>query len=159
MELYAKKITFSKKPISIPPEYRPSYTIGLIALILKLSCQSSKSSLLKLHLIYWALKSSENQESIKKFINSNYTESSKTWGIEPSLNRALNYAVHEQICKIIHGKYELSDKGETLFQKIIKNNGFLEKEIEFLNYLGKRKITDSRIDSIYKKWKNQNAQN
>jgi len=159
MELYANKITFSKKPISIPPEYRPSYTIGLIVLILKLSCQSSKSSLLKLHLIYWALKSSENQESILKFIKSNYKESSKTWGIEPSLNRALNYAVHEQICSITSGKYKLSDKGEVLYNKLIQNKDYLEKEIDFLNFLGKRKITDNRIDSIYKKWKNQNAQN
>ena len=88
MELYAERITFSKKPISIPPEYRPSYTIGLIVLILKICCQSSKSSLLKLHLINWALKSDENRNSLKKFVLSNYTESSKTWGIEPSLNRA-----------------------------------------------------------------------
>ncbi|MDO6814001.1 hypothetical protein [Tenacibaculum soleae] len=157
MELYAEKITFSKKPISIPPEYRPSYTIGLIVLILKLCCQSSKSSLLKLHLINWALKSKENQESLRKFVHSNYTETSKTWGIEPSLNRALNYSVHEGICSISKGKYQLQEKGELFYSKIIKDTEYLNEEIEFLNFLGKRKITDNRIDSIYKKWKNQNA--
>ncbi len=157
MELYADKITFSKKPISIPPEYRPSYTIGLIVLILKICCQSSKSSLLKLHLINWALKSTENKDSLKKFILSNYTESSKTWGIEPSLNRALNYSVHEGICSIKDGKYQLKEKGEAFYTKIIENTEFLDEEIDFLKFLGKRKITDNRIDSIYKKWKNQNA--
>lgn len=157
MELYAEKITFSKKPISIPPEYRPSYTIGLIVLILKLCCQSSKSSLLKLHLINWALKSKENQESLRKFVHSNYTETSKTWGIEPSLNRALNYSVHEGICSISKGKYQLQEKGELFYSKIIEDTEYLNEEIEFLNFLGKRKITDNRIDSIYKKWKNQNA--
>ncbi len=157
MELYAEKITFSKKPISIPPEYRPSYTIGLIVLILKICCQSSKSSLLKLHLINWALKSKENQESLRKFVHSNYTETSKTWGIEPSLNRALNYSVHEGICSISKGKYQLQEKGELFYSKIIKDTEYLNEEIEFLNFLGKRKITDNRIDSIYKKWKNQNA--
>ncbi len=157
MELYAKKITFSKKPISIPPEYRPSYSIGLIVLILKICCQNSKSSLLKLHLINWALKSEENRESLRSFVLSNYTESSKTWGIEPSLNRALNYSVHEGVCLIVKGKYQLQEKGEELYQKIISNKEFLNEEIDFLNFLGKRKITDNRIDSIYKKWKNQNA--
>jgi len=157
MELYAKKITFSKKPISIPPEYRPSYMIGLIVLILKICCQSSKSSLLKLHLINWALKSNENKISLKKFVLSNYTESSKTWGIEPNLNRALNYSVHEEICSITGGKYQLEEKGEIFYQKITENTEYLNEEIEFLTFLGKRKITDSRIDSIYKKWKNQNA--
>lgn len=157
MELYAEKITFSKKPISIPPEYRPSYTIGLIVLILKICCQGSKSSLLKLHLINWALKSNENKDSLKKFILSNYTESSKTWGIEPSLNRALNYSVHEGVCSIINGKYQLQEKGEVFYSKIVENPEYLNEEIDFLKFLGKRKITDNRIDSIYKKWKNQNA--
>ena len=157
MELYAERITFSKKPISIPPEYRPSYTIGLIVLILKICCQSSKSSLLKLHLINWALKSDENKNSLKKFVLSNYTESSKTWGIEPSLNRALNYSVHEGICSITDGKYQLEEKGEVFYQKIIEDPEYLNEEIDFLKFLGKRKITDNRIDSIYKKWKNQNA--
>lgn len=157
MELYAEKITFSKKPISIPPEYRPSYTIGLIVLILKICCQNSKSSLLKLHLINWALKSNENKNSLKMFVLSNYTESSKTWGIEPSLNRALNYSVHEGICSIIDGKYQLQEKGEVFYQKITENIEYLNEEIDFLNFLGKRKITDNRIETIYKKWKNQNA--
>lgn len=157
MELYADKITFSKKPISIPPEYRPSYMIGLIVLILKICSQNSKSSLLKLHLINWALKSVENKNSLKKFVLSNYTESSKTWGIEPSLNRALNFSVHEGICSIQDGKYKLEIKGEDLYQKIIEDAEYLEEEIEFLNFLGKRKITDNRIESIYKKWQNQNA--
>lgn len=157
MELYAEKITFSKKPISIPPEYRPSYSIALIVLILKNCCQGSKSSLLKLHLINWALKSNENKDSLKKFVLSNYTESSKTWGIEPSLNRALNYSVHEEICSIENGKYLLLEKGEIFFSKIVENPEYLNEEIDFLNFLGKRKITDNRIDSIFKKWKSQNA--
>ncbi|MFL0087963.1 hypothetical protein V2550_04755 [Tenacibaculum maritimum] len=157
MELYAEKITFTKKPISIPPEYRPSYSIALIVLILKICCQGSRSSLLKLHLINWALKSNENKNSLKKFVLSNYTESSKTWGIEPSLNRALNYSVHEGICSISNGKYQLLEKGEKFCSKILEDPEFLNEEIEFLKFLGKRKITDNRIDSIYKKWKNQNA--
>ena len=157
MKLYAEKITFSKKPISIPPEYRPSYSIALIVLILKICCQGSKSSLLKLHLINWALKSNENKISLKKFILSNYTESSKTWGIEPSLNRAINYSVHEGICTITNGKYQLLEKGELFYTIIVENPEYLNEEIDFLNFLGKRKITDNRIDSIYKKWKNQNA--
>jgi hypothetical protein len=157
MELYLDRITFTKKPISIPPEYRPSYTIGLVVLILKLCCQSSKSSLLKLHLINWALKSDENKNAIKKFILSNYTESSKTWGIEPSLNRALNYSVHEGICTLNDGKYQLAEKGEVFYLKIMEDVEYLNEEIDFLKFLGKHKITDNRIESIYRKWKNQNA--
>lgn len=157
MQIFAEKITFSKKPISIPPEYRPSYSIALIVLILKKCCQGSKSSLLKLHLINWALKSNENKDSIKKFIRSNYNESSKTWGIEPSLNRALNFSVHEGICKIENGKYLLEEKGDIFYSKILADSNFLNEEIEFLKFLGKRKITDNRIESIYKKWKIQNA--
>lgn len=41
-----KNIKFSKKPISIPVDYRPVYKIAQIVMILSITCIGNKSSLL-----------------------------------------------------------------------------------------------------------------
>lgn len=54
------KISFVKRPISIPPDYRPMFKVAQIVMILGYCCRSNRSSLLKLHLFSWALKSEGN---------------------------------------------------------------------------------------------------
>jgi len=144
-------IKFSKKPIPIPAEYRPIYKIAQIVLILKLSCIGNKASLLKLHLLSWALKSDYNRKKLLGLIQSNFEENLKTWGIEPALNRALSYTVAEKLCKIEKGNYLLTEKGKLFYDKIINNGEILHIEIDFLKQLGKRKITDNKIVAIAKK--------
>jgi len=149
------KIRFSKKPISIPAEYRISFKIAQIILILKICSIGSKASLLKLHLLSWALKSEENKKKLKIFIENNFIGHFKTWGIEPALNRALSYAVAENLCVIENGKYKLSKKGDSFYDIILKNED-LQVEIDYLKLLGKRKITDKQIFEIAKMWELSN---
>jgi hypothetical protein len=61
-------ITFHRKPIPVPPEYRPLYKIAQIVLALKLSCKKHKASLLQLHLFSWALKNQENSDNILAYV-------------------------------------------------------------------------------------------
>ena len=153
-----KNLQFSKKPIPIPVDYRPMYKISQIVMILSITCIGNKSSLLKLHLLNWALKNDKNKDEVLELIKDNYTSVMTVWGIEPALNRALLFCVAEDICIIEHGKYSLTQKGEAFFKLIIDNDVFKE-ELEFLNFIGKRKITDNRIDSISNKWSLFNVKN
>ncbi|MCD4818050.1 MAG: hypothetical protein K8S23_05120 [Candidatus Cloacimonetes bacterium] len=152
-------IKFSKKPIPLPAEYRATYKISQIVLILKLSCSGNKASLLKLHLLSWALKSDVNRRKLLDFIRSNFKEDFKTWGIEPALNRALSYAIAEELCKIEKGNYLLTEKGNLFYSKIINSSEVLNIEIDFLKQLGKRKITDNKILALSKKWEKSNDEN
>lgn len=153
-----KNIKFSKKPISIPVDYRPMYKIGQIVMILSITCIGNKCSLLKLHLLSWALKADENKDKVLELIKNNYEPDIAVWGIEPALNRALLLCVAEGICIIEHGKYLLTKKGEEFFKLIVKADVFKEEFI-FLNFVGKRKITDNRIESISNKWSLFNVKN
>ncbi|WP_295093560.1 hypothetical protein [uncultured Flavobacterium sp.] len=153
-----KSLKFSKRPISIPADYRPMYKIAQIVMILSITCTGSKSSLLKLHLLSWALKNDKNKDEVLELIKNNYVEEMTVWGIEPALNRALLFCVAEDICKIEGGKYLLTEKGKSFFKLIKKNNVFNE-ELEFLNFVGKRTITDNRIESISNKWSLFNVEN
>ena len=160
MEEYKiKNITFSKRPISIPADYRPVYKIALIVLILKLTCRNESSKLLKLHLMSWALKSGNNQQQLLSLIISNFNTEFAVWGIEPSLNRAMQIAVAEKICKYEKGNYVLAEKGNLFFEKINDDKDLFHTEKSFLKQIGKNKITEKRLASLSNKWKIFNVKN
>lgn len=153
-ELFIKKLSFTKRPIPIPADYRPMYKIAIIVLILKLCCRSDKASLLKLHLFSWALASKKHTALLADYIAKNFVGEFSVWGIEPTLNRALQLATAEKICDIIDGKnYQLSaEKGLQFFNMIMSDNELLVDEKAFLKSLGKNTITDSRINTMTKQW-------
>ena len=147
-----KNITFSKRPISIPADYRPSYKISQICLVLKYACIGDKSSLLKLHLISWGFKNVENRKSLLKFVVSPDTSELKVWGIEPTLNRALQIAVADGFCSYLNGNYKLENKGLEFTMKIEEDNEIFSEEIELLKKIGKKGITEKSIQYLTNKW-------
>lgn len=154
-KLIIKKLSFKSQPIPIPADYRPLYKIGIIVLILRLCCRSETANLLKLHLFSWALATEENLLKLQKYIYSDFQAELSVWGIEPALNRALIFAVAENICEVIDGKkYKLTEKGVKFFKMINKESDLFEKEKEFLQLIGKNTITDKRINQISKQWTN-----
>jgi hypothetical protein len=152
-ELLITKLSFTKRPIPLPAEYRPMYKIALIVIILKYSCRAEASNLLKLHLLSWALASQKNMIELRDYIESDFKSDFPVWGIEPALNRSLQLAVAENICEIVHGKnYHLTEKGNKFFEMIKADEELFDVEKSFLIFIGKNTITDSRITSMIKKW-------
>lgn len=151
-ELNIKRLSFTKKPIPIPAEYRPIYKIAQLCFILKYSCVSNKSSLLKLHLISWALKSPKNRTVVLDLIHNNYKSDFSTWGIDPSVNRALHIAVKENYCTCPKDKYQLTSEGLIFVETIEHDKSILEEEITFLKKVGKKTLTEKRLSSLSKKW-------
>jgi len=148
-----KNLSFTKRPISIPADYRPMYKIAKIVLILKNCCRSECSDLLKSHLFSWALKSQRNMDKLKEYVTNNFTTEFSVWGIEPALNRALQFAVAEKICELVDGKkYQLTEKGNKFFDLINKDDELFVEEKAFLKFIGKNKITDKRLQTMSKQW-------
>lgn len=159
-ELIIKKLSFSQKPIPIPADYRPMYKIALIILILRLCCRAETSTLLKLHLFSWALTSEKNLIKLREYVTSNFQTDFSVWGIEPALNRALQLAIAENICEVVNGKnYKLTEKGFKFYEMINADNDLFDKEKTFLNFIGKSKITDSRINAMSNQWTINYAEN
>ena len=153
-DLIIKKLSFSQRPISIPAEYRPMYKIALIVMILRICCRAETSNLLKLHLFSWALSSEVNLSILREYVTSNFKSDFSVWGIEPTLNRALQLAIAENICKVVNGKnYKLTEKGFQFYEMIIADSQLYEKEKAFLNFIGKNKFTDNRINAMSNQWK------
>lgn len=151
-EINIKAISFSKRPISIPADYRPLYRIAQICLILKFACIGSKSSLLKLHLLSWTFKSTINRNVLLQYTNDKLNTDLTVWGIDPTLNRALHIAVAEKYCSYEKGKYTLIEKGFSFTELIEKDNEILFDEIKLLKCIGKRGLTEDKLETLSKKW-------
>ncbi len=151
-DYFIKNITFAKKPISLPADYRPAYKIAQICLILKYACIGEKSSLLKFHLISWAFKSIENRQTLLSFISNPKSSDLSVWGIEPTLNRALHIAVADKFCSYENANYQLENKGLEFTKKIEDDGDILIDEIALLKQIGKRGVTEKSIQDLTNKW-------
>lgn len=151
-------IVFSPRPIPIPVDYRPMYKISQIILILKICCREEKASLPKLHLFIWAMKNETNMQKVIDSVTSNFNNTVEVWGMEPSLIRALDYALQEGVCESIDGKIKLTDKGLKLYELIDKDSSILTKEITFLKLIRKR-FTEEKVQKNIDKWGLKNVKN
>ena len=153
MEKKENYIVFNVRPMPLYPSYRPMYKVSLILLILSINGYAGKSSLLKLHLFSWALKSHKNLDALKEFVVSNYKNDLKFFGIELTLNRALNLAIAEKLISFIDDKYTLLEKGVEFSNYLIKSKDLFIYEKQVLKLVGKS-ITDEKMNELLKHWKN-----
>ncbi|RNA68795.1 hypothetical protein [Alteribacter keqinensis] len=140
--------SFTKKPISISPNYRPIFKIAQLLLILKYCCRSNTSSLTRLHFFSWLLTNIEDFRNI----NADNLDSYNLlfWRTEPSLNRALNYAVGERLIIFSNGKYSLANKGEEFLLYLNKDIEILKDHKDFLDRFQK-KISERKVEELLKK--------
>ncbi|EGX6962647.1 hypothetical protein QNZ65_002574 [Vibrio parahaemolyticus] len=144
------KLVFSRKKSAVIPELRPMYKIGKILLILKLCCSGGKASLLKLHLFNWAMLEEKRMKALQ--LSAEKKEMLiGVWGIDPSLNMALSYAVSEGlVARTSNGSYQLTEKAESF----ISGSGLLklfDTDTVELKLIAK-KITETMITKAAKRW-------
>jgi len=129
------------------------YKVSQILLILYFNGYAGKASLLKLHLFSWALKSYENLNILKDFVTSNYQKKLQFFGIESTLNRALNLAYAEKLVDFDKGNYKLLDKGRKFVEQINEDESLFVYEKQVLKLIGK-KIPEKIINGLINQWKN-----
>lgn len=143
-------LRFERRPSPIMAEHRPLYKIGQILLILHIASRSGKSSLPRLHLFNWALKSAERREMMLKAAERG-TLSVPAWGFDPVLAIAVRYAIAEGLVKEISTGYELTETGELFVREIIKDIDLFFSDRAFLEKVGK-KITGAMVDATANGW-------
>lgn len=143
------RLTFSRKPMPILAEYRPMYKISQVLLILYLSSRGKKSSLIRLHLISWVLKDESRKailiESIKK-----EKILFGVWGVDPSVNLAIQYAEAERLMIKDGTSYKLTTKGVN-FCKCLDSELVFPKDFNFLKSIG-ASVTEKMVNSIVDGW-------
>jgi hypothetical protein len=152
MKSTIKNLSFTKRNVPIPADYRPLFKIGHIVLILFNCCRSNKSSLIKLHFFCWALKSRSNLTVVQGWIKNDFKNEFHIWGVEPTVNRALRFAVADGLIDDQGGEFVLTDRGISLAKIMNKDKELFVNEKLFLESLGKNGVTEQRIKDLSQKF-------
>lgn len=143
-----RDFSFSRKPDPVPGDLRPIWRVVVVILMLYMASRGIKSSIGRLHVLNWAIRNSRNQRSLLKTLESINNQHSELVRIEPSLNRAVDYAHGEGLVERVRGdRIGLTDRGIRAAQLVLKNDGVLSEEKQFLTVLGK-KLTEQRVRKL-----------
>ena len=129
---------FTRRPMAIAAELRPDWKIGTLLLILHLSSRGGKSSLRRLHILNWALRSSKNRAEFEQVWEHQQPLFSFQFRFEPALGRAVNLAVGEKYVEWVGGnRLQITAKGQRWVKDILKDESVMQEEREFLERIGK----------------------
>lgn len=146
-------VKFKKRSIPIAVEYRSMYKIGLIVLILYLTCRGNKASLNKIQFIYWSIRSITNAQKLKNWIAREFKSEFLFWGVDPAINKALVFAISDNIISLHSETYKLTDKGVILAKSIYNDSQIFEFEKPQLTEIGKNRVTEQIIHTLIQRLK------
>ncbi len=150
-------IVFDAKPDAVPYNYRISYKVTQLCLIMRICGRGNVCSLIKLHMISCALISNDNMRKLLEF-----TEGTGTAPIvrfDPSVNRALTYAIaYGLVEQQRNAKYKLTERGHRLAEQIKLAGDLMVIEISNLNTLAK-KLTEAKANELVDMWRTKNVDN
>ena len=144
------RLTFHRKPMPIYAEHRPLYKVAQILLVLEYASRGGKSSFLKLQLFNWALKERSRMDSLVKAAEKEKLEIN-VWGIDPTLNGAIQFAISEGLIKQEATNILITEKGNKYVESIVNEQDVLNTEIEFYSKV-KKKISEKIISQVVDSW-------
>ena len=149
-------IIFNSKPDAVPYNYRISYKVSQLCLILRICGRGNVCSLVKIHMISFALISQSNMDKLISFVGDDGY--SPIVRFDPAVNRALTFAIaYGFVEQQQTGKFKLTDGGERLAEQIKVVKDLMVSEIESLNLLAK-KLTENKIEALMDRWRDSHAE-
>lgn len=143
------QLKFSRRPSPVLPEHRPVYKIAQVLLVLNYS-RAGRSSLLRIHLFNWALKSQQRMQTLRN-AGKEGALLLPTWGFDPALAVALRYALAEKLIFQSPNGYQLSEKGNKFITDALKDQDVFSQERMDLAIVGKQ-ITEKMVERVSKDW-------
>ncbi len=144
-----KTLKFIRRPTPIYPEYRPLYKIVQLLMVLQISSIGAKSRIVRLQLFNWVLKDDKRKSALANAIQ-NGSLHLDSWGIDPSLNVAIQFGVAEELLSLKKDVVSILPKGRKLLDEAEKKK-LMHSDKEYLLTIGKG-LTQKMVDQIMKKW-------
>lgn len=144
-------IVFQHRPTSIPADLRPGWKIGIILLLLRKCCRQNTSSFGRLHVLSWGVRSKDSRLALSKTSNGNMPLDALIVRIEPSVNRAVDYAIGAGLIeRLSKDRLKLTSAGIAFADEVDRRKDLFITEKQFMDAIGK-KITESLVNQIFKK--------
>src|SRR5882672_4237155 len=113
---------FKRKPMPIAAELRPDWKIATLLLLLHLSSHAGKSSLKRLHVLNWAIRSPKHRNEFEEAKKNPLPMFGFNVRFEPAFSRAIDLAVGDQLVSWVGGnRLQISPKGKRWIVEILKD--------------------------------------
>ncbi|SMD16473.1 hypothetical protein [Sporomusa malonica] len=156
--LLTDEILFDAKPDAVPYNYRISYKMAQLCLIISMCCGRGGCSIFKLHMISVGLCTKDDMEELVAFAEDRLT-SYTLIRFDPAVNRAIKYAITESlIFQQQNGLFRLTEKGKSLVKKIHNIEDLMVNEKSILTSLS-NKLTEDKIKALISYWRYSNVKN
>jgi hypothetical protein len=144
------RLRFERRPSPVLADHRPMYKIGLVLLILSFASRGGKSSLPRLQLFNWAMKSAKKQQQLVLAVGEKFLQV-PAWGFDPSLAIAVRIAIAEGLVAENSTGYEISTDGELFVKEMMKDPDLFGPERLFLTAVGKG-LTEGIVEATANGW-------
>lgn len=143
------KFLFRRRPVAIPGDLRPGWRIGLLVLLLNNCCRSGRTSLARLHVLSWGIRTKENRRALQAAIEGTLTSDSLLVRFDPFLNGAVDFAIGEALVRRSGGsKIELLPKGRELAVELEKIETAYVVERQFIAVINQG-VTETMVSHMF----------
>lgn len=144
-------IKISDRPTPVPYNYRITFRMAELCLIIKKSTKLGGISLSKINILSDALSSQSSLSRLKDFIGKDEEEYRIKY--DPIIIRILQYLMYDGlIVQQKNQKYKLTDKGKSFVNKIEADDLLLSREKTLLAEIGKS-LKEEKIQQLQLKWR------
>lgn len=142
-------LAFTVRPSVVIPDHRPLYKIVQILLVLYLASYGKKSSMVRLQMFNWALKSSARRDKLAAAAQSGELDF-PAWGFDPALDTAIALAKADGLLETTTTGVKLTERGAQ-FCASAAREGVYDDERALLSKL-KTSITEKMVQTIVNRW-------
>lgn len=148
--LSSKGIIFYERPNSIPYNYRITYRVAVICLMIKICSPRKGCPLVKLHVVNDGLEDNGLIGRIKKDLQ--FNRQTTVVRFDSALNRAFEYALSDNlIVRQGNGTYKLTKKGREFVEVLMEEELLLKNEKERLKVIYEE-LDDNTYNKILERW-------
>lgn len=148
MRVFDSPWTFSRRPSPLPADLRPAWRITVIVLALRRCCLGGKSSLARLHVLNWGVRTQLGRRNLLRAVENDIAPEALILRFEPSLNRALDLAQGLRLIAAPSGdRVHLTPVGRELVAAVESINHCLATEKTFFAELGFR-LTEAQVKQL-----------
>lgn len=141
---------FTRRPLTVPGDLRPTWKIGLIVLLLNGCCRGGRSSFARLHVLNWGIASENSKNNLLATVNNTLSPQSLVVRFDPFLNRAVDFAIGEGLVKRYDGsKIELTTMGKLLAKEISEADSIYILEKQFINLI-RHGVSENLVSKMFR---------
>lgn len=154
-ELFNIPFSFHSQPTPIQPQLRVVWGLSILVLILRICSRSNRSSIPRLHVLNWAVRSSRNQGKLIEALENSSSPIGVLIRHDPGFNRAIEYAIAEAIVEPVGSRdnlrIQLLEKGNQFANDILELSDCLEEEKNFLRERGSA-VNESFVKGLLRRY-------